>query len=167
MKTIITFGIITCIIICIISGNLYSQSRKEVRDLDIVSVSEVEVDYEDSNGKETLKFVTTYNVRGNIIKEMDYDKSGKLAEIITYEYDEDDNKIKEVHYRPNNKVVKTNTYSYKKGLLTERREYDENNKLMSRNTYKYENGLRTERSEYDESDRLIEKKKYIYKFKDK
>lgn len=163
MKTIITIGLI----ICIISGNLYSQSRKEIRDLDIVSVTEVELDYEDSNGKETLKFITLYDVRGNIIKEMDYDKSGKLTKIITYEYDEDDNKIKEIHYKPNNKVLKTNKYSHKRGLLTERKEYDENNKLISRNTYKYENGLRTERSEYDESDRLIEKKKYIYKYKDK
>jgi hypothetical protein len=158
--------VITGLLFCIIGNNLYSQSRGDVRDLNIVSVKEVEVDYEDSNGKETVKFETFYNDRGNVIKELDYDKSGKLDEIITYEYDVDDNKIKEVHYKSNNKLLKTNTYSYKKGLLTERKEYDENNRLISRNTYKYENRLRTERDEYDESNRLIEKKKYIYKFKD-
>ncbi len=163
MKVIVTISLI----ICLIGDNLYSQSRNEVRDLDIVSVTEVEVDYEDSNGKEIMRFKTFYDERGNVIKEMDYDKSGKLTEIIIYEYDVDDNKIKEVHYKSNNKVFKTNTYSYKKGLLTERKEYDENNRLISRNTYKYEDGLRTERDEYDESNRLIEKKKYIYEFKAK
>ncbi len=162
MKVIVLIGLL----VGTIGNNLYSQSRNEVRDLNIESVTEIEVDYEDSNGKETVRFETFFNDRGNVIKELDYDKSGKLTEIITYEYDVDDNKIKEVHYKPNNKVIKTNTYSYKKGLLTERKEYDENDRLISRNTYKYVDRLRTERNEYDESDRLIEKKKYIFKFKD-
>jgi antitoxin component YwqK of YwqJK toxin-antitoxin module len=151
---------------CLITNNLFSQTRNEIRDLDILSVKEIEVDYEDSNGKEVLKFETFYDNRGNVIKELDYDKSGNLTEIITYEYNEDDNKTKEIHYKPNNTILNTFIYSYDKGLLTERKEYDKNNKLISRNTYKYENRLRTERNEYDESNRLIEKKKYIYKFKD-
>jgi len=165
MKTKVT--VIIGLLVGIIADNLYSQSRNEVRDLDIESVTEIEVDYEDSNGKEIVRFKTFYDKRGNIIKELDYDKSGKLTEIITYEYNEDDNKIKEIHYKPNNTIIKTYTYNYEKGLLTERKEYDKNNKLVSRNTYKYEDRLRTERNEYDESKRLIEKKKYIYKFKDK
>jgi len=150
---------------CIVTNNLFSQSRKKIRELDIESITEVEADYEDSNGKEIMRFVTVYNERGNVIKEMDYDKSGKLTEIISYEYNIDDDKIKEVHYKPNNKVLKTYTYGYEKGLLTERKEYDESNRLISRNTYKYENGLRTERCKYDESNRLVEKKKYIFKFR--
>jgi hypothetical protein len=151
--------VIISLIVCLAGENLYSQSKGEIRDLDIVSVTEIEEDYEDSDGKETLRFKTFYDERGNTVKEMDYDKSGKLTKIITYEYDIDDNKTKEVN--------KTYTYSYEKGLLTERKEYDKNNKLVKRNTYKYKDRLRTERNEYDESDRLLEKKKYIYKFKDK
>ncbi len=153
--------------LCIITNGLFSQSRNEIRDLDIVSVTEIEADYEDSNGKEIVKFETFYDKRGNVIKELDYDKSGSLTKIITYEYNEDDNKIKEIHLKPNNTVIKTYIYSYDKGLLTERKEFDKNDKLISRNTYKYENRLRTERNQYDESNRLIEKKKYIYKYKDK
>jgi hypothetical protein len=127
---------------CIITNNLFSQSRKKIKDLGIESVTEVKVDYEDSNGKEIMRFETVYDGRGNVVKEVDYDKTGKLTEIVAYEYNEDNDKTKEVHYRPNNKPFRTLTY-------------------------KYENGLLTERDEYDESNRLVSKKKYIYKFKDK
>lgn len=151
---------------CLLTPGLFSQSRKKIRELNIESITEVEADYEDSNGKETKKFVTVYDARGNVIKEMDYDKSGKLDEIITYEYNVDDDKTREVHYNSNNKVLITYIYTYEQGLLKERKEYDDDNKLVSRNTYKYENRLRTERSEYDPSNRLIEKKKYIYRYRD-
>ena len=136
MKTII---ILSALII--ISSSLFSQSRKKIKELGIESVTEVRVDYEDSNGKEIMRFVTEYNEKGYITKETDYDKTGKLTEIITYEYNEDNDKIKEVHYKPNKKVRKTYTYSY-------------------------ENGLLTERCTYDESNRLVSKKKYIYKYKE-
>jgi hypothetical protein len=150
---------------CLFTTGLFSQSRKKIRELNIESITEIEEDYEDSNGKETVKFVTVYDARGNVIKEMDYDKSGKLDEIITYEYNVDDDKTKEVHYNSNNKVLATYIYTYEQGLLTERKEYDDSNKLVSRYTYKYENRLRTERNEYDESNRLLERKKYIYKYR--
>lgn len=137
MKTLITIGLI----ICIISGNLYSQSKKKVKNLGIESVTVVKEDYEDSNGKEILRSETVFDENGNIIKLKDYDKTGKLREIVTYEYNSDNDKIKEVRYRPNNKVDETITYSY-------------------------ENGIITERCKYDASNRLLSKKKYIYKFKD-
>ena len=108
MKVIVLFGLLAFLS----AFNLYSQSKKEIRDLDIVSLKEIEADYEDSDGKETLRFETIFDNRGNTIKELDYDKSGKLTEIITYEYDEDDNKIKEIHHKPNNTVINTYTYTY-------------------------------------------------------
>ena len=121
----------------IISSSLFSQSRKKIKELGIESITEVKVDYEDSNGKEIVKFVTEYNERGYITKEIDYDKTGKLTEIITYEYNDDNDKIKEVHYKPNRKVLKTYTYSYENGLLTERCTYDESNRLTSKKKYIY------------------------------
>jgi S-adenosylmethionine hydrolase len=127
--------------LCLLTTSLFSQSRKKIRELGIESITEIKVDYEDSNGKEIMRFVTVYDEQGNVIKEVDYDKTGKLTEIITYEYNEDNDKTKEVRYRPNKKPYKTLTY-------------------------KYENGLVSERDEYDESNRLVSKKKYIYKYKD-
>jgi hypothetical protein len=136
MKTLIF-----ALFFCLITVNLFSQSRKKIRDLGIESITETKVDYEDSNGKEIMRFVTVYDDKGNVIKEVDYDKTGKLTEIIAYEYNEDNDKIKETHYRPSKKPYRTLTY-------------------------KYENGLITERDEYDESNRLVSKKKYIYKYRD-
>lgn len=137
MKVIVIIGLL----LCIIGDNLYSQSRKKIVNLGIESVTVIKEDYEDSNGKEILRSVTVFDENGNIIKLEDYNKAGKLAEIITYEYNSDNDLIKETHYKPNNKVYETITYSY-------------------------ENGLKTERCKYDEANRLISRKKYIYKFKD-
>jgi S-adenosylmethionine hydrolase len=133
--------IILVLALCTLTISIFPQSRKKIRELGIESITEIKVDYEDSNGKEIMRFITVYDEQGNVIKEVDYDKTGKLTKIITCEYNEDNDKIKEVHYRPNNKPYKTLTY-------------------------KYENGLISERNEYDESNRLVSKKKYIYKYKD-
>lgn len=121
------------------AGDIYSQSRKKAERLSIESVTEIKVDYENSNGKETIRSVKVFDENGNIIEEKDYDKSGKLQERITYEYNEDNDKIKETRFRSNNKVEESFTY-------------------------KYENGLMVERCKYDASNRLIWKRKYVYKF---
>ena len=137
MKIIVLIGLL----VGIIGNNLYSQSKKKIKNLGIESVTIVKEDYEDSNGKEILRSVTVFDENDNEIKFEDYDKAGKLSKIITYEYNSDNDLVKEIHYKPNNKVSKTITYSYKDGLMMER-------------------------CKYDGADRLLSRRKYIYKFKD-
>ena len=123
------------------SFDTFAQSRKKVVNLGIESVTEVKVDYEESNGNETIRNITIFDNKGNVIEEKEYDKTGKLEKRTTYEYNQDNDKIKETRYKANNKVEE---------ILT----------------YKYENELIVERCKYDASKRLISKKKYIYKFRD-
>ena len=135
-KIILLFAVIWAF-----SYDIYSQSRKKIVNLGIESVTIVTEDYEDSNGKESIKSVTVFDKKGNVIEEKNYDKTGNFQERITYKYNQDNDKIKETRFNRNDKVDESFTY-------------------------KYENGLIIERCKYDASNRLISKKKYVYKFND-
>jgi len=123
------------------SFDIYSQSKKKIVNMGIESVTVVREDYEDSNGKETIRSVTVFDKKGNVIEEKDYDAAGKLSDRITYEYNQDNDKIKETHFKTNDKIEESYTYKYKDDLIMER-------------------------CKYDGSNRLISKKKYVYKFSD-
>jgi hypothetical protein len=129
--------IILVIVLCTFTSNIYSQSRKKAEKLGIKSVTEIKVDYEDSNGDEIIRRIKVFDENGNVIEDKDYNRAGKLQEKITYEYNGDNELIKEVHYRPNNKVQESFTYKYRDGLIVERCKYDSNNRLLWKRKYVY------------------------------
>lgn len=129
--------VILIFVLYVFTCDIYSQSRKKAEKLGIKSVTEIKVDYEDSKGDEVIRRVKVFDEKGNVIEEQDYDRTGKLQERITYEYNGDNDIIKEVRYRPNNKVGESFTYKYENGLMIERCKYDSNNRLLWKRKYVY------------------------------
>jgi antitoxin component YwqK of YwqJK toxin-antitoxin module len=79
---------------------------------------------------------TTYDIRGNILEDIQY-VEGKVDKHFQYQYDSDDNKIKEIEFTTTGKVKETSEYKFENGLRTEKRIYDPSGKMKSKKTYIY------------------------------
>ena len=79
---------------------------------------------------------TIFDVRGNIIEEINY-KQGKEDKHFRYQYDNDDNKIKEEKIDPSGKVTEYSGYKYENGLRTEKTVYTGSGKIKSKKLYIY------------------------------
>ena len=116
-----------------------SQSHTEIIKNKIKSQTISEVDYENSNGKETLEQVEKYNQKGNLIEFIEYDSKGKVKKHEKYEYNENNEITKEVHIDGAGKVEKTIEYKYNpKSLKTEKITYDAANRKLKVKKYIYE-----------------------------
>jgi hypothetical protein len=81
---------------------------------------------------------TLYDMKGNILEEIEYDAAGKVKTHMKYQFDDDNNKIKEIELGPDGKTLKIIEYKYNGGLRIEKNIYDGAGKLKSKRTYQYE-----------------------------
>lgn len=79
-----------------------------------------------------------YDQQGNILKEYDYNKEGKLKGYIVYTY-KGNKKETETLYSADNKVIEKNVYAYNsKGDRISKITYNGANKMIKKKIYSYE-----------------------------
>lgn len=78
-----------------------------------------------------------YNEKGYLIKEINYNKEGKIKYTKKYYYDTDNNKIKEEVFSANNKLEKTIITTYKNGLKTSKIVKNNNGSVISKKEIEY------------------------------
>jgi len=92
----------------------------------------------DKGEKVYKELEVTYDAKGNIIEEIEYDE-GIFVMHFSYQYDAAGNKIVEIEKEASGKVKKITEYKYNSNnLRTEKLVYDPNHKLKSKRVYKYE-----------------------------
>jgi hypothetical protein len=115
-----------------------SQKKSEVISNKIKTVTVVQEDYEDSNGKQTKESFERFDALGQTIESIDYDKKGKEKEHIYFDYDKDGNKIRETYLKPNGTKEKVIEYKYVDGLKMEKDVFYPDGKVKSKRKYTYE-----------------------------
>lgn len=147
-----------------ITGLGFAQSKKEIKKYDIVAVTETITEIVD--GKEVTRndSYKKFDKDGNVLEEVNYDKTGKLKERIVRIYDRFDNKTQEITFDATNRQAKRETYKYNElGEKTEEVEYNDKNVLMTRSIFVTDRrGLKTEKKVYDGKGKLVQTKKYRY-----
>lgn len=120
----------------LVSATLYSQkndSKPKVK-----SVTVMEENYEDDkSGTQQKESFTRFDLQGNIVELIEYDKEGKEKQHILYEYDKEGHKTKETSLKANGNKDKEEVFIYQNGLRTEKIVYYGNGKIKSKKKYIY------------------------------
>ena len=78
-----------------------------------------------------------YNEKGYIVKNVEYNKEGKLKDVKKYYYNSDNNKVKEELFGANKKLEKTTTYTYKNGMKLSKKVVNSKGETVSKKEYEY------------------------------
>jgi hypothetical protein len=113
------------------------QKKSSLKENKIRSITEYKQDMTKSSPKLKENY-TLYDMKGNILEEIEYDAAGKVKTHMKYQFDDDNNKIKEIELGPDGKTLKIIEYKYNGGLRIEKNIYDGAGKLKSKRTYQYE-----------------------------
>ncbi len=114
-----------------------AQSKKQIKANNIKQITSY--NYITKLGK-TYKIKDNYHVyneKGYLIKEVEYNKEGKLKYVKKYYYNSDNDKIKEESFDSANKLKKTTLYEYKDGLKISKKVLDYKGNLISKKEYEY------------------------------
>ncbi len=164
-----TISLFTVVILAVTT--LSAQSRKQVKEWRIKSMTETTVVYKD--GKETVTYKSQYKVfdkYGNTTQDVEYGQDGsvKRKETTTYTGDGEE-KTEEVIERsaPGTSAqpkYERKTWKYnEKGDETEEVEYDAGGNVIKKITYAYaKSGNRMFEMEYDGAGNLLKKTAYGY-----
>jgi hypothetical protein len=151
--------ILVIILIVICSTSVYGQKKKSAARNKLKSMTVFE---QKGSGKATKDSETTFDSKGNIVEEIEYEYS-KVKKHLKYEYDEDGNKIKETELDALGKLSKVVEYKYDSdGRKIKETESNLSGKLTKITEYKYDGDLKTEKNCYDGNNKIKSKKTYQY-----
>jgi len=114
-----------------------AQSKKELKQNKIKQITTY--NYITKLGK-TYKIkdnYRVYNEKGYLVKEVEYNKDGKLKFVKKYYYNSDNDKIKEELFDNDNKLKKTTLYKYKDGLKISKKVLNAKGVLISKKEFEY------------------------------
>jgi hypothetical protein len=158
-------------IVLFFSTTISAQSKKQIKELKIKSMTETQTLYKD--GKETVTYKSDYLVfdkEGNSITEIEYNSDGSVKRKQSTVYAGKD-KSEEVTEHPNDNDDNSPPKKYKKltwkynanGDKTEEVEYDASGAVVKKTTVAYDaKGNKAFEMEYDGSGKLTQKTAYAY-----
>ena len=114
-----------------------AQSKKELKENKIKQITTY--NYVNKLGK-TYKIKDNYHVyneKGYLVKEVEYNKEGKLKFVKKYYYNSDNDKIKEELFDNTNKLKKPTLYNYKDGLKISKKVLNAKGELISKKEFEY------------------------------
>jgi hypothetical protein len=128
----------TFFLIIVLSGSLYGQDRKDIRDKGIVSMTINEYFIEEGLDEPLVESTEKYNEDGEVIELKEFNKRGDITKWEKYTYDEDRNLIEEIFLDARGKVNRTEKSFYEEGFRVEKHYFNERDKLYKKKVYVYE-----------------------------
>lgn len=141
----------------------FAQKKKTIKKLGIKTITSTEI-----TGKTTIKDnKSTYDINGQQVEEVKYDKEGKFKSLTKFKYNRDGDVTEEIEYNEAGRLTEKRTMKYDAlGEKTEELVLDKDGKQIKKITYSYNSkGLRTEKKTFDAKNTLISTKKITYTFK--
>lgn len=144
----------------------FSQSKKDVKEHEIKSVSETVLVNDGSKYKDSY---TVFDKSGNMIEEILYNPDGTVKKRHTMKYDKltGKNKMEEVEYEGKDGMTISKKHLWTYNLdndKTQELTYDASGKLIRKEIYIYSNkGLKVEKKIFDGTNVLLETHKFEYK----
>ncbi len=195
MKNSRFFSVATLTFIVILySSSICSQSKKQIKELHIKSITETTTILNNGNKTPYKSSYILYNKKGKQTSKIEYNSNGNFTLKETAVYDFDGNKIEETIYETTDtpkKNIKINSKYDKKGNKTEDFEYNLEGKLIRKQQFTYysfnakkqeitidvsgkiirkviytydDDELRKTRQEFNEKNELVSERKYQYTF---
>jgi hypothetical protein len=155
----------TIFILCFLLTNiLFAQSKKEVINHRIKSVTEIITDYSEGKEVERVDVQKKFDKNGNVLEEINFDKKGNLRTKKVSKYNRDEDKVEETVFDATGKQVSREEYKYDvNGEKVEEWRFDDANLLESKTIYIINHkGIKTERKTFDSSGKLIQTKRFEY-----
>lgn len=150
---------------------LFAQSKKQVKEMKIKSVTETSVIYKDGKEASTYKSeYTTFDKEGNTTSQIEYNADGSIKRKETTKYAGKE-KIEEIIEHPTPSTDNGDQKKYKrttwklnpKGDKIEEIEYDAAGNVIKKSTCAYNaKGERVFEMEYDGAGKLLKKSAYSY-----
>lgn len=105
----------------------------------IKSVTEVVIETKSGKETERKKSFQSFDERGNVLEEIEFEDDGKIKSHATYEYNEQGLKVRETVLLPDGKVETVTNYIYDHdGNRLSKTVLDKNGVVKSKKIYKYE-----------------------------
>ena len=134
-KVIIPSALFLLIILSTVQAD--AQSRMERDSLGITEIAYYDVDYLNSDGKESLARIELFDERGELIEEIEYGKDNKIKTHIKYVY-EGNLLMKEIYFDHKGNLEKTYEYEYDpEGLKISKKYFDNKNRIYKEKRYRY------------------------------
>ena len=104
-------GILIPIISVMISfSNLTAQNISKPEK--VKSVTELSIETKNGKDIETKRSFQSFDEKGNVTEEIEYDDDGKMKDHSVNEYNSQNQKIKETHFLPDGKIESITSYTY-------------------------------------------------------
>ncbi|HUM46604.1 MAG TPA: hypothetical protein PLD84_06735 [Chitinophagales bacterium] len=105
----------------------------------VKSITEVVIETKGGKEAETKKSFQSFDERGNLLEEIEYDDYGKIKNHTTSEYNEQNLKVKETSFLPDGKTETVSIFAYDhEGNRISKTVMDKNGEVKSKKLYKYE-----------------------------
>ncbi|MGB3075933.1 MAG: hypothetical protein WBB36_11460 [Chitinophagales bacterium] len=119
------------------SMQLFAQSKMTPGK--VKSVTEVVIETKGGKETESTKSFQSFDLRGNLLEEIEYDDYGKIKTHTTSEYNDQNQKVKETSLLPDGKTETITNYIYDhEGNRISKIVLDKNNEVKSKKLYRYE-----------------------------
>lgn len=125
-------------LILILPTACFGQTRKEIREHGISSVTVEEYFIEEGMNDPVVESIERYNKDGDLVELKEFKKTGEVRKWEKYAYDEDGNLVEEVFLDEKGRVVTTEKNIYNGGLRTEKLFYNDRGDLFKKKVYQYE-----------------------------
>ncbi len=130
--------IFTFFLIVVLTGSLYGQDRKDIRDKGIVSITINEYFIEEGLDEPLVESIEKYNTDGELIELKEFNKRGDITKWEKYIYDEDRNVVEEIFLDARGKVTSREKSVFEDGFRVEKHYFNERDKLYKKKVYVYE-----------------------------
>lgn len=105
----------------------------------VKSVTEVVIETKSGKETERKKSFQSFDERGNVLEEIEFEDDGKIKSHNTYEYNEQGLKVRETALLPDGKVETVTNYIYDHdGNRLSKTVVDKDGEVKSKKIYKYE-----------------------------
>jgi competence protein ComGC len=115
----------------------FSQSRKDIKKMQLQSKSVYEYFIEEGIKDPVLETYEVYDTTGNVIELKELNSEGLVKTWQKFAYDSKRNKIEELTLDQKGKIVEKVVWVYKDDLVVEKKYFDGKDRLVKRKEYKY------------------------------
>ena len=132
-KSIATIFLVSTFFYTAISAQNIAKPEK------VKSVTEVAIETKGGKDIETKKSFQSFDEKGNVTEEIEYDDDGKEKDHATYEYNTQNQKVKETHLLADGKIESVTMYSYDQhGNRASKIVTGKDGTIKSKKVYRYE-----------------------------
>jgi len=126
------------LIFMFISGGVFGQSKKIIKEKEIISTTVHEYFIEEGMDDPVVESIEKYNEAGDLIEIQEFNKKGEVKKWEKYAYNDDGKLVEEVFLDAKGRIERTEKSMYEDKLRVEKQYYNSRGKLYKKKKYLYE-----------------------------